>query len=214
MHRQAEIATFICRYLEPEEIHVEPVYGGGRSTGGGPWEAGMAAAYVTHFLESRAVARSHGVPMLGSGSRPASVHGPYCNVYRQVLNLVPGGVATACFKLCDAYQVRMKEALIGRIDSETGDFEIESDRVERLRQRLEPAVPACADCFNRYHCALDCPDRCPLDGPAGRIEAQQPGFRCHVQKATTSALLHETAQRLWSEVQAGGREVPCGTAVV
>ena len=33
-----------------------------------------------------------------SGTRPDEVHGPYCNVFRQTINLVPGDVAVACFK--------------------------------------------------------------------------------------------------------------------
>jgi hypothetical protein len=70
----------------------------------------------------------------------------------------------------------------------------------------------CADCFNRYHCARACPDRCPAFGAQAARE-REPGFRCRVQRLLMAALLHAASERLWSEVTAKKIRGPHGIAV-
>ena len=227
LHRQAEIAENVGRQLSPEEIHFEPVYLGGRSDPVTSLDVQDASAFVTHFLEAQAVAQEAGVRLLSSGSRPGSLHGPYCHVFRNVVNLVPGdgsassrqdtltrGVASACFKLTEAATSRQKGAVIGALDPGTGRFEIDHPRVQALSRQLDAAMPECADCFNRYHCARECPDQCPLDCDPDQWRSLEPGFRCQVQKAIALANLRETADRLWAEAQANQSKEPHGTAIV
>lgn len=190
LHRQAEIATYLCQELEPAAIHFEPVYSGGRAVA---IEPDQAASFVTHFLEAQQVACDYAIPLSFSGCRPREVHGPYCHVFRQVLNLVPGGAATACFKITTAKDAQQRGVAIGA-PLKDASFTIDSARVDELRQRLGALPPACADCFNRYHCARGCPDYCPLDGADG-----VGSFRCRVQKSLTEAMLEKAAQRLWAE---------------
>jgi uncharacterized protein len=210
LDRQPEIAGYLCQQFRPEEIHFEPVYQGGRTGAAGGLNVDHAADYAACFLAARKVAQGYGVPLLGSGSRPGAIHGPYCHVFRDVLNLVPGGVATACFKLTEYSQIREKKAAIGAWDRRSGQFEIDHGRVQALRQQLDVALPDCADCFNRYHCARQCPDSCPLDGDV----SGEPGFRCRAQKAIAFGILQETADRLWAKVRAGQAEEPHGTAIL
>jgi uncharacterized protein len=227
LHRQAEIAEYIGRQLSPDEIHFEPAYLGGRTDAATGLDIEDAGAFVSHFLEAQAVARGMGVPLLGSGSRPGSLHGPYCHVFRNVVNLVPGegsassgqgvrltGVASACFKLTGAAMSREKGAVIGALDPDSGGFEIDHRRVQALRRQLDAAMPECVDCFNRYHCARECPDQCPLDCDPDGGRSLEPGFRCHVQKAITLANLQESASRLWAQAQANQSKEPHGSAIV
>jgi len=208
LHRQAEIADYICHQFSPEEIHFEPVYIGGRTKAALGLDASQASEFVTHFLEAREVARERGILLMSSGSRPDAIHGPYCHVFRDTLNLVPGGVATGCFEVTDALRAEEKGATIGALNRETGWFEVDHARVRELRRRLGCIPAECADCFNRYHCVRECPDRCPLDG---KDDAPEPGFRCRVQKGLAYATLRETAERLWS---ARAREKVYGTAIL
>ena len=209
LERQAEIADYLCQRLRPEEIHFEPVYQGGRSGADQGLSADQADEFAAHFLAACRVAQGYGVPLLCSGSRPGAIHGPYCHVFRGVLNLVPGGIATACFKLTEYRQIREKGAVIGAWDRRTGRFEIDHDRVQALRRQLEMDLPDCAGCFNRYHCARHCPDSCPLDGNAG----DEPDFRCRAQKAIALGILQETADRLEAELSARQSEEPHGTII-
>jgi uncharacterized protein len=195
--RQAEIAEYICRQFAPEEIHFEPVYAGGRTGAGGGLAAEQAGEFALHFLKAQAVARRYGLPLLTSGSRLSSIHGPYCHVFRHVVNLVPGGLATACFKITDAAQVRARGVAVGRFDAEAGRFEMDGAAIQAMRYRLGAVPPPCRACFNRYHCVRGCPDHCPLDGHAGP-DAEGPAFRCRVQKALAYACVREAAEKLWA----------------
>jgi MoaA/NifB/PqqE/SkfB family radical SAM enzyme len=218
---QAEIARFICQQFSPEEIHFEPVYLGGRAGPLAGLEDQHAAEFVACLLEARSIAREYRVPLTTSGTRPGSLHGPFCHPFRNVINLVPGsgagrgsaGLATACFKLTNADSVREKGVGIGELNRESGHFEIDLHRLQSLRQRLDVAPPACNGCFNFYHCARQCPDACPLDGNREQGSTGEPGFRCRVQKALASAILQETAARLWAEAKNSRDGEPRGTAI-
>lgn len=197
LHRQTEIAEYVCQQLQPQEIHVEPVYQVGRAEAGDCLTPAQAGGFVAEFLRARAAAGRYGMPWLTSGSRPLEIHGSYCQVFRDVLHLVPGGAATACFNTTSAGQARTQGTLIGEAegfeDESTGRFTLDQDRIQTLRRALRAEPPQCADCFNRYHCARNCPDHCPL---AGTTPAQ--GFRCLMQKMLMTARLQDMAARLWA----------------
>lgn len=206
LRRQAEVAAYLCQQLSPAEIHFEPVYGGGRSPRGGLATAAETSAqartWVENFLEARDVAAGYGVALHTSGARLGEVHGPFCQVLRQVLHLVPGeGVATACFKAADAAQARRLATVVGALAPATGRFEIDAGRVAALRRQLAELPTRCADCFNRFHCARDCPDGCPLDGVPEPASTSSPGFRCQAQRLLATAILEQKAAELWADAQ-------------
>lgn len=211
LHRQVEIADYICTHFSPDEIHFEPVYLGGRTRLDEGLQAGHAEDYASGYLAARAMARAQGVRLLTSGTRLGQIHGPYCHVYRHTLNLVPGGVATACFKLTTAQQVVEAGAAIGQREPAAGGFALDAQRVRALQLSLDVERDECGACFNRYHCARECPDRCPLEGTAARQADQGPGFRCRAQKAISAGILHEAAEHLWAQVRGGEVLGPHGT---
>lgn len=207
--RQEEIVEYVCRKLAPLEIHMEPVYTGGREQAGfaaadlpGPEE--LAGTFAAHFLPARALAGAAGTPLRYSGSRPWDVHGPFCQVFRDVLQLVPGDVASPCFKLNDARQVDGLGARIGQ-DSPQG-FSIDPAAVQDLRARLLRQPDTCRSCFNQFHCARGCPDACGLEddqqvrkpalhSPVDRVSI--PGdFRCQVQMRLSGAVIDRAAAGL------------------
>jgi uncharacterized protein len=227
LQRQAEVVEYLCQRLKPAEIHVEPLYIGGRADAGMALDILQAGEFVDHYLGARAIACQYGVELSSSGSRASELHGPFCNIFRQVLHLVPGGaastisstglrpgpldVATACFKSVDAARAQEQGTIVGRSDPRTGCMEIDYAQMQALRERLCVVPEECRTCFNRYHCAGDCPDGCLLD--EGHRSAWGTGFRCHMQKKLTAALLEQTAERLWGEVLANRTEGLHGTAL-
>jgi uncharacterized protein len=227
LDRQAEIADYVCHQLAPDEIHMEPVYLGGRTAAG--FHPDQAEEFAHHLLQARLAAQGCKILLESSGSRLDSIHGPYCNVFRQVLNLVPddrpkersangriplaSDLATACFKMGRATGVREKGLIVGQLNPRTARFEIDCKQVQTLRQQLAVMPGQCTECFNRYHCAGDCPDRCPLDPVPLVQEEPEPGFRCRAQKAVAAAILEETDEQLWHQVRTGKVRGPHGTAV-
>lgn len=196
-----EIAKYLCECLQPAEIHIEPVYTGGRVQSQVWEQAGQAQAFVAGFLQARAQAKTLGVRVSTSGSRLGEVHGPYCNLLRPVLNLVPGGSATGCFKLSRASQVHQTGLECGWYDQQTGLLAIDQHHIQRLRRELQPGreAPTCQDCFNRYHCVRGCPDTCWQDG-----STHGTGFRCQLQRLLAQEQLLELAgpaDRLTNQVQ-------------
>ncbi|MGE5460254.1 MAG: radical SAM protein [Solirubrobacterales bacterium] len=175
--RLPEIAEYLCSRLGPREIAAEPVYVGGRATARDVPAPEDAERMVDAFEAAEAVAISHGVAWTTSGSRPGEVHATYCNVDRDVLQLVPGGAAVACFKAQDATSARRAGLAVGaRVGAR---FELDQRAVARVRERTAE-WPACRACFNRFHCVRSCPDVCPAVGTAA-----SDGFRCRFQRLLT-----------------------------
>ncbi|HSN43509.1 MAG TPA: hypothetical protein VLR88_05570, partial [Propionibacteriaceae bacterium] len=182
--RQEEIAEYLCG-LGAEEIHVEPVYRVGRAVAGQPLDA---AEFVRHFLAAREVARGHGVRYLTSGSDEGEAHGPHCHVLRQVLQLVPGDVATSCFAVADATTARREGLVIGAWDGEA--FTIDDAAVRRQQERLAVLPTACQTCVARDHCAGACPEGCAL---TGRVPPDS--FRCEVNRLLTEKPLESRGRQ-------------------
>jgi sulfatase maturation enzyme AslB (radical SAM superfamily) len=196
IRRQPEIAEYICQQLHPHAIHVEVVYQGGRAqTSLEPAELGD---FIDPFLQAQGIARGYGIAWETSGSRLAEIHGPYCNVLRNVINLVPGGAATACLKISRADQVRQMGLLVGENDS-TGHFSLDATQIETQRRALSVETARCATCFNRFHCVRSCPDTCLLEDSQHISE-----YRCQLQRLLTTITLQAAAARLWSAPRQSG----------
>jgi hypothetical protein len=184
------ITDYICQRLRPAAITVEPIYAGGRANATDCATLDDVGPMVDAFLAAEAVARSHGVALTTTGSRPGEIHGPYCNIFRDVLNLVPGGAATACFKTQSASDTLERRVRIGAPDATRTSFALDARRITRLRDELD-SWPDCARCFNRFHCVRTCPDRCPVDGPPS-----SDSFRCRFQRTLTTRRLRQLADGL------------------
>ncbi len=184
--RQREIAEYVCARLQPAEIHVEPVYRIGRGDLGDD-SIDDARAFVSAFLAARKQAQRYGVRWITSGSRPDEIHGPYCHVFRDVLQLVPGDAATACFVTTTASAATATRRALG--SSKNGaSLTLDSDHVRMLQAALSAEPDHCRDCFNRFHCVRACPEYCPLTGgPSGH------DVRCQVQRTLISEYLREIA---------------------
>jgi len=131
--------------------------GGKRPFAGDPGSAGRFIKQYFAVQRRAAAGRSSRVVF----RQPAlEVHGPYCQVFRDVLNLVPGDVASACFKLGDAQQLLHCTARAGSIGE--GVFAIDDDNVQALRKVISAEPARCQGCFNHFHCAGACPMTAPL----------------------------------------------------
>jgi uncharacterized protein len=188
LERMPEIAAYLCGSLGAAEVRIEPVFQGGRTLPDDGIAAQEAVRFCAAFFQARRVAAEYGASWASSGSRPGEIHGPYCQVFRDVLHLVPGNGISACFKTGGRSQAQTLGLEIG---TSSDSFEVDSNRVRELQQMLAAEVPACERCVNRFHCARGCPDRCSMDPhpEAGRL-------RCAVNRMLTAALLQEQADRL------------------
>jgi MoaA/NifB/PqqE/SkfB family radical SAM enzyme len=193
---QGEIADYLCAQLAPQEIHVELVYPLGRAGIDQPFPA--PAEIIDHFWRGRAVAAQYGIPWRMSGSRPNEIHGPYCHVFRNVLNVIPGDVVTACFAVSEVTDTRDRRAIIGDV-RETASGIVPPDQIRQLQQQLSHMPEPCETCFNQYHCVRGCPEYCPLDDEPTENDADPravPTWRCQVLQRLTLAYIDQALDGL------------------
>ena len=169
--KMPEIAAYFSETLQADEIHIEPAY----SRGDGP-SAELADEFCEQYISLK---RRLGPRLSFSGSRIREIHGRSCQIFRQVLHLVPPGVCSACFALSSQKEAEQNGLLLKR------------DQMELVFERLSAEDPACEVCFNRYHCARGCPDVCP----ALTQEPEDAGsFRCRVSRTLAEAELLDLAR--------------------
>jgi len=185
--RQAAIVRYACETLGARTVRLEPAFGAGPRQHEN-FAPADAPRFVDRFLEARAVAASLGCEVGLSSVRLDEIHGPFCNVLREVLNLTPDGTATACFLATDGRTVEDAPLVIGRLDRRSGEFVLDRSVIDGMRRRATQIPARCHECANVYHCARDCPDVCPvLEDDHG----DEGGFRCLVQKRLGEALIAE-----------------------
>ncbi len=201
MDRQSEIVEYLHEHLGATEMRFEPVYG---------WSGGRrpefleedAQPFAEAFLAADRTARALGCRLTLSGVRLDELHGPYCNVLRNVLQITPEGLASPCFVHQPATGAAMRPCAIGRLDSSRGEFVLNVDLLDAMRRRAADIPSACAGCINSHHCARGCPEQCDLglgDSSARPPSSDHPGrilggFRCLVQRRVAQAWILDAAE--------------------
>jgi radical SAM protein with 4Fe4S-binding SPASM domain len=181
VERQTEIVAYLLERLHAREMRFEPLYRVRR-----PEEAAFqpeqAEWFVEHFLAAQKEARARGCDVSFSGARLDELHGPYCDVLRDTLHLLPDGSATACFFATGA------SFKIGRWDEAEGEFLLDPEQIAAHRRKTAQIPERCQDCLNAYHCARECPEGCAATARSG-----PGGFRCLVQRRLAEAWILEAA---------------------
>ncbi len=192
--QQAAIAEYLLDRLAPQELTFEPVYRVGRGAVYPALAPRDAADFVAGYLQAARVANARGVPMHSSVDWATHLHGPFCHVLRGVLNLVPGDLATACFRYSRAEDVAQHGLVVGALQTGGGQLLIDEGCAADVRARALTWEEGCCTCFNQYHCARLCPEQCHVrpvqDSPTVDL------FRCNVQRAITLARLTQKAEEL------------------
>jgi uncharacterized protein len=174
LDRQTEIVRYLFHQLGAREIHLEPVYRGDR-VDLSPFDDHDAPRFAQSFLAAQRWAFTAGVALHLSGSRFDEIHGPYCNLLRDVLQITPVGDVGACFLDTDRSNPRY-QAFATSQGGQPPSLNVE--QINDLRRRALRLPTRCTDCFNQYHCARACPDQCPALTHIDRPAPDPGGFRC------------------------------------
>jgi len=218
LDRQTEIVRYAAAHLGPAEVRLEPVYANRRETAG--LAAGDAEGFVAGFMAARDAGAEVGLPVTTSLVRPDELYGPYCNVLRGVVNLVPGDIATGCFLESRASGIDRRGVRVGGSVSHLAPspaprsvrgaspapgsasrepaavpaaFTLDDARIAALRTAAAVRPGACASCICVLQCALGCPDVCVLDpdSPGRHVGS----FRCRAQQLLMEELALDAARR-------------------
>jgi sulfatase maturation enzyme AslB (radical SAM superfamily) len=191
--RQEEIAYYILKEFKPDEIHFEPVYRAGVES----FKIKDAQEFVENFQRAKSLASSQGVSLIFSGSRLYDIHGPYCNIFRNVLNLIPGQKATACF--AEASSSPDYRFVIG--ERRGVGFLLDMEKVRNLKIALSRHPESCKYCFNHSHCAGICPDECFLNVDNIEKKDHTEKFRCRVQLLMANQQILSYADQIINETK-------------
>lgn len=161
VEQQPMIARDLCENLAPQEIHVEPVYLGKRMSIQDCISSCQVDAFIHSFNKAEEIASQHGTAWKMSGARLNEVHSSYCHLMQQVLNLVPGDEATACFKLVNDREIVSKGFSLGKYQKSQNIFVLDQDNFHRLLADMQ-TPEQCQGCFIQYQCSHACPNNCLL----------------------------------------------------
>lgn len=195
VHNQSDIVRYLHQHLGAIGIRFEPVYRGD----GDPRPAFRvedAEPFATAFLAAQRSAWAAGVDLSLSGVRPDEIHGPYCHVLRDVLQLTPDGGVSACFLCTDGRNPRAEALGLTSRELDHLPAILDVDRIARLRRRALKIPDRCQPCVNFYHCARDCPDACPVVEDDAQGPARQGGFRCRLYRRLGEHWIGQRAQPL------------------
>jgi oxygen-independent coproporphyrinogen-3 oxidase len=183
VERQSEIVEYLHQALGAVQMRFEPVYRAGA------FRPERAEWFVEHFLEAQRQARARGCDLSISGARLDEIHGPFCDVLRDTLHLLPDGAATACFFATDGRPPGAAPFVVGKWDQSRSEYLLDADAIAAHRRKALALPPMCLDCINVCHCARECPDRCAAMDAAPEV----PSFRCLVQRRLAETWILEAA---------------------
>jgi len=189
---QSKIVEYLAQRLGVRDIRFEPVYrvrGKGR-LGFRDTDADLFARY---FLAAQERARSFGATLSLSGTRLHELHGPYCDVLRNVVHIVPPEAATSCFFTTDNESTTKAGTVAGGWDRVSGRFILNTKRIEAHRRRALRIPETCRNCLCVYHCTKGCPDVCRALSPA---RTRPPRFRCRVMQLLAVGWIRKMAVKL------------------
>ena len=150
----SEIVQFLGEELDFRFIQIEPVYHLNNKP-----EAFSAKEFAENLLMARTVAREMGSDIIYSGYRPDEIHGPYCNILKNVLSMTPDLKALTC----GFDRPNSKYSEIGAYDPKQDFWVLNQERIADIKEKLALYPEVCKECSVVEHCVRGCPDFCILD---------------------------------------------------
>jgi coproporphyrinogen III oxidase-like Fe-S oxidoreductase len=188
---QSEIAEYLCSTLHVDELRFEPSYALGST--GAPFPVRDAGLFVEHFIKAQHVALSYGRQLVFSGVRIDEMHGPFCDVARDTLRLLPDGTVSGCFSRINGNDCNSIYCNLGGYNRQSDSIVLDTNRIAEMRRRAFTVPARCRKCINAYHCSRGCPEFCIVTnflGLSGSARTKLK-FRCRVHRLLTYNWLGE-----------------------
>lgn len=184
MEYQTEIVEYLFHSLGARKMRFEPMYFVSGMKSSLRFMPQQADQFVFHFLKAQKKALSLGCELTLSGVRLHELHGPYCDISREVLHLTPDGKAVSCFFCTNGSSSKVQNKVIGWIKNEKTFF-VDRERIAELKSRAFQIPDDCNGCINSYHCSRGCPEICIQEDPENTDRHQN--FRCMVYQKLAKA---------------------------
>ena len=159
VRQMPDIVRYWAKHTHPQFLKFEPVSDCGRFAGQ-PGQIPSGRQFARYFNEAFDVAQQLGMKLTFSGIRlwGAGV-GYFCGAFAEPFSVTPDGFVSACYEAYSGETPYSGVFLFGRWNETTGSFDIDLNKLTRLRQRNVYNLKPCRWCFCKYSCGGDCATR-------------------------------------------------------
>lgn len=159
-----QFLDFLCDHTKATTLTLEPVFQSGRGISLPIDRASFYRDFMATYREVQHRAAGRGIDISYSGCKPTVAAGRFCQATGPELNFVimSNGVVSSCYEINDPAGDKGRLLVYGRFDPATDSFEIDDEKVRRLRNMGVWSMPGCNDCFARWNCGGDCLARCDV----------------------------------------------------
>lgn len=154
-------------------------------------------AFVRQYIHAGAAAEELGVRLTYPGSRVSETHGRYCSVFQNNMTLTPDGFLTACFQVTNNGCAACHDVIYGHYDSRENQLIVNWKKLHDIVRRGTRIRDRCRTCFNQLHCAMGCPDLCPVRNNPG-------DYDCTIERLIGLASLFVRAGYSWRYIKEAG----------
>jgi uncharacterized protein len=165
-----------------QAVYLEPFYQQGQGRYLNPVEA---SEFIDAFRPLRQAGNLKGLRIEYSSARSGCQSRRYCYATEPAFTVTPAGVVTACYMVTELEDNNSRFFFHGQFDPVSNQYVFDPEAGNRLRSRNTDSLPACRDCFCRYHCAGGCLNQ------AGSLY-QVSDYRCQITRALTLDQLVES----------------------
>jgi uncharacterized protein len=175
--RMPELVRYFAAHSKTRRIKFEPVSAAGRFRDK-QGEAPKLGDFAHWFNAASEVAEELGIELMFSAATRILGHPTcyFCGALSQPFAITPDGYISACYEVCAGGKEFEDIFIIGAYDAETGQFQVDPDRLATLSARTVGNMDKCSKCFCKYSCAGDCPARNMRDRGSSDLFAD--GARC------------------------------------
>lgn len=186
VEQMPELVDFFADMAPGTLIHFEPAFGRGRCLDN-PEQIPLADHFAERFIEALERAEAREVMLRYSAARIRGAYSSFCGCAQDAFNVTHDGHVTGCYEVCDGDSDLADIFHYGKWNPDSKTFDIDRERLNRLRQLTVQNKELCTNCFAKWNCSGDCPVKL-VHGEA-RFDFQRPSARCSMNQKITRHLL-------------------------
>ena len=207
VHEMPAIIRYFAENTHPQFVKFEPVSDCGRFFGM-PDRIPPGKEFAKHFNRAFDVAQELGLKLTFSGIRLwGSGVSYFCGAFAEPFAVTPDGCVSACYEAYSADSPYAGVFVFGHWNKATRSFDLDLEKLRRLRSRNIYTLEPCSRCFCKYSCGGDCATR--NFRRTGTTDLMVVGARCdairEITKFRLARYLNSAAERQRRASETGGK---------
>ncbi len=199
----AEFTEYLGNNTKVKDIHFEPTFICGRCQHTNI-NAPKPKDFIKGFRDALKVGEKFNIKIKYSGARITALTTRFCQAAGNSFCVTPDGYVTSCYEVCSKDDPRSKTFFFGRYDKYEKQFQINKEKLNKLKNRTVKNIKFCKNCFCKYNCAGDCLTRATNGFDLFKINNP---LRCEInQEFTKDQIIKLLCSDYHTSVEIGKRE--------